>query len=372
MKKFVTLLSLALVLSLLAFGCSKKEQTQLEVDEPSEEEEIVYEELSLKELQVLALENDGEAAYYLGRVYDYGLMDEGQNFQEALKWYEASAENNFGMGFIGEGYIYLNGCGVEQDFAKATECFQNAIKAKCMEGYVGVARCILEQEATDDYHTAYVNIRKGCDEKLLDGYYYMGYLYEKGIEVSLDMEKAVSYYKLVSTSNSEAIEDQYAINSANTRLGYIYGKGLLGEVDGDTAVSYFEKASDNDFSQAQYYLGVMYEMGQGVDVDYEKALSYFELAAEKDYAPALSQIGYIYFNGLGVDTDYEQAVYYEKLAAAQGYVPAQVNLGYLYENGIGVELNLETALAYYKLADESGYEGAKEAVTRIENLLVNE
>jgi hypothetical protein len=150
MKKFVTLLSLALVLSLLAFGCSKKEQTQLEVDEPSEEEEIVYEELSLKELQVLALENDGEAAYYLGRVYDYGLMDEGQNFQEALKWYEVSAENNYGMGFIGEGYIYLNGCGVEQDFAKATECFQNAIKAKCMEGYVGVARCILEQEATDD------------------------------------------------------------------------------------------------------------------------------------------------------------------------------------------------------------------------------
>ena len=35
------------------------------------------------------------------------------------------------------------------------------------------------------------------------------------------------------------------------------------------------------------------------------------------------------------------------------------------------EFRFENA-ADYKLADESGYEGAKEAVTRIENLLVNE
>ncbi|MCR4674469.1 MAG: tetratricopeptide repeat protein [Lachnospiraceae bacterium] len=371
MKKYLYFLSLVLVFSLALIGCSQKEEPKEETPNEQVEEEIVYTDLSIQELQVLALENDGEAAYYLGRIYDYGLMDESQNFQEALKWYQVSADNEFGLGSMGLGYMYLSGCGVDQNYDTAKECFQTAIKQNCMEGYVGIARCILEQEDEENYHTVYVNVRKACDEKLLDGYYYMGYLYEQGIEVEQDYEKAVKYYDLVSSSESTEVNDQYAINSSNTRLGYIYAQGLLGEVDGETAISYFEKASANDFNQAKYYLGIMYEMGQGVDKDYELALSYFEDAAANDYAPALCQIGYIYFNGLGVETDYEQAVYYEKLAAAQGYVPAQINLGYLYENGIGVEQNLETALAYYKMAEESGYEGAQEAVTRIENLLVN-
>ena len=369
MKKLKSYLILVFCLSLFMTACSDKEEVVVE-PEP-ESEEIVYEELSLKQLEVYALENDGEAAYYLGRVYDYGLMDESQNFQDAYKWYQVSADNGFGLGYMGLGYLYLSGCGVDKDYDMANECFQNAIQANCMEGYVGIARCILEQEDEDSYHTVYVNVRKACDEKLLDGYYYLGYLYENGIEVTQDVTKAVDYYKLVSASESTDVNDQYAINSANTRLGYIYAKGLLGEVDGDAAIEYLEKASDNGYAKAMYYLGIMYELGQGTDRDYEKALSYFELAAEQDYAPALSQIGFIYFNGLGVDPDYEQAVYYEKLAAAQGYVPAQVNLGYLYENGLGVEMNLETALAYYKLAEENDYEGAGEAVTRIENLLVN-
>lgn len=373
MKKYAYILSLALVIMLSVCACKdKEEETPKDPTAEVEEEVILYPELSIQELQVYALENDGEAAYYLGRIYDYGLMDESQNFQEALKWYQVSADNGFGQGYMGLGYMYLSGCGVEKNYDTAKECFQNAIKANCMEGYVGIARCILEQEDTENYHTVYVNIRKACDEKLLDGYYYMGYLYEKGIEVTEDVTKAAKYYELVSESDSTEVNDQYAINSANTRLGYLYAKGLLGEVDGETAISYFDKAATNEFAQAQYYLGIMYEMGQGVDRDYEKALAYFEQAAANDYAPALSQIGYIYFNGRGVDTDYEQAVYYEKLAAAQGYVPAQINLGYMYENGIGVELNLETALAYYKMAEESDYEGAEEAVTRIENLLVNQ
>ena len=371
MKKYFNYFLMVLAFAVVLSGCKQKEKEPEVVEESESVEEISYDELSLKQLEVYALENDGEAAYYLGRVYDYGLMGESQNFADALKWYQVSADNEYGWGDLGLGYLYLSGCGVDQDYEKAKECFQNAVNHQCMEGYIGIARCILEQEDEDEYHTAYLAIKKCVDTKLIDGYYYMGYLYENGIEVKADYNSAVSYYELVVENESEDINDQYAINSSNTALGCIHAKGYLGEADGGKAVEYFEKAADNGFSKAQYYLGMLYETGEVVDQDYEKALTYFEAAAEKDYAPAFSQIAYIYFNGLGVDTDYGQAVYYEKLAAAQGYVPAQINLGYLYENGIGVDLNLETALAYYKLADESGYEGAQEAVTRIENLLIN-
>lgn len=371
MKKYIRYLLIVSAFAFVLCGCKEKKEEQTVISEPEVEEEVSYEDLSLKQLEVYALENDGEAAYYLGRVYDYGLMEESQNFAEALKWYQVSADNEYGWGDLGLGYLYLSGCGVEKDYELAKECFQNAVNHQCPEGYVGLARCIIESGDEENYHYAYLAIQNALEANLVDGSYYMGLLYEEGIDVKQDLSSAVTYYELVSECGSEDLNDQYAINCANTALGCIYSKGELGEPDGNKAVEYFEKAADNGFAKAQYYLGMLYETGEVVDKDYELALSYFESAAEKDYAPALSQIAYIYFNGFGVDTDYVQAVYYEKLAAAQGYVPAQINLGYLYENGIGVELNLETALSYYKLAEESGYEGAEEAVTRIENLLVN-
>ncbi len=398
-KRFIlTLLIITVLLSCV--GCKKEEEV---IEEP---ENIItetnYEELSVKQLEVLALENDGEAAYRLGLIYDYGLNDVPQNFAESFKWYQISSDASFGKGSLYLGYSYLNGTGTEQDISRAEELFSKALEEGCKEGYVGLARCILESEDESRYFEAKDYVEQAYNANLLDGYYYMGYFYEKGIgmlaktvddsedsevtedsendsdtevaEIQLnpDYENAVECYLKVLESASEDINDQFVINSANTRLGYLYANGLVGEeVDGKMALSYLKTAADNGFTEAKYYLGIMYLRGIGIDKSAEKALSYFEEAAEKDYAPALSQIAYIYFNGNGVDVDYVQAVYYEKLAAAQGYAPSQINLGYLYENGLGVEKNLETALSYYKLAAQSSYEGAEEAVTRVESKLSN-
>lgn len=396
MKKRLLVSLLILTFLISCMGCKKKEEV---IEEP---ENIItetnYDDLSLKQLEVLALENDGEAAYRLGLVYDYGLNDVPQNFADSFKWYQISSDASNGKGSLYLGYSYLNGTGTEKDLERAEELFLKALDEGCKEGYVGLARCILDSEDESRYFEAKEYVEKAYNANVLDGYYYMGYFFEKGIgmqtetaedtgesqdseepetvetvtEVEPDYEKAVECYEKVLESASDDINDQFAINSANTRLGYIYANGLIGEeADTKTALTYLNNAADNGFLEAKYYLGIMYLTGVGVDKDAEKALSYFEDAAEKDYAPALSQIAYIYFNGKGVDVDYVQAVYYEKLAAAQGYAPSQINLGYLYENGFGVEKNLETALAYYKLALASGYEGAEEAVTRVESQLSN-
>ncbi len=394
MNKRLLLSLLILTFLIFSMGCKKKEEV---IEEPENIiTEINYDDLSVKQLEVLALENDGEAAYRLGLIYDYGLNDVPQNFADSFKWYQISSDASFGKGSLYLGYSYLNGTGTDKDISKAEELFSKALDEGCKEGYVGLARCILDSEDESRYPEAKDYVEKAYNANLLDGYYYMGYFFEKGIgmqtdsfeetenmedseelesskaaiEVEPDYEKAVECYEKVLESATDDINDQFAINSANTRLGYLYVNGLVGEeADTKTALTYLNNAADNGFLEAKYYLGIMYLTGVGVDRDAEKALSYFEDAAEKDYAPALSQIAYIYFNGKGVDADYVQAVYYEKLAAAQGYTPSQINLGYLYENGFGVEKNLETALAYYKLAFDSGYEGAEEAITRVESQL---
>ena len=234
--------------------------------------------------------------------------------------------------------------------------------------YVALAQKV--QEANETYGAdIYDNLKLAYDASNLDGIYYMGYIKERGIGCERDIDAAIKHYTAVAKNTSTDVWDQYAINSANTRLGILYMDEKWFAAEEEEAVAHFQSAADNGYAMAEYYVGILYQLGLGVDRDYETALSWFEKATEQDYAPAICQMGYIYFNGLGVDANLEQAAYYQKLAAAQGYTPAQINLGYMYENGYGVTQNLETALAYYKLAEESGYAGASEAIARVELLL---
>ena len=370
MKKIKLFLLLTLLCAVALTGCKNsdtgKKTEKKTTDTPVESAGALdYDTLSVKALELYALENDAHAAYRLGQIYDYGLMDESQNYTESIKWYETAAKADYGKAHTALGYCYLNGCGVDRNYDTAKTYFTDAIKCGDPEGYVGLGRIYLEKEETENYHMAYLDFRNASAKEALDGYYYMGYMYENGYGVSENVQKAMLAYQLVLLNASDALEDKYAIDSANTRLGILYATGKTGETDGKKACEYFETAAGDGFALAQYYLGTMYLNGIGVDKDYEEAFLHLEDAANQDYAPALCQIGYMYFNGMGVDPDYEQAVYYQKLAAAQGYAPAQVNLGFLYENGYGVEMNPNNALSYYLLAYDQGYEGAAEAVMRV-------
>ncbi len=435
-KKLLSMLILAAVVFTTTACGQKKEEPEVAPEE-AREEVSDYSQLSVKQLEVLTYEQDGEAAYYLGLIYDYGTEDVPQNFSKAFDWYMKAVEYGDLRGNVGLGYLYLNGCGVDADYDAATDFFQAAVDAELPEGYVGLARIAMRQyeeevgsynlTAWDDMENAlyletnpiiieeekdskeeetpaqaqpetptvsvkdtaeyaalqekvaaagetygsdiYENLKVAYDAGNLDAMYYMGYIQERGIGVERDLDAAVKKYQAVAKNTSDKIWDQYAINSAHTRLGILYMGGKWFAPDEKMALEQFQTAADNGFAMAQYYMGILYQMGLGVDRDYETALTWFEQACSQDYAPAICQMGYIYFNGLGVDANYGQAAYYQKLAAAQGYVPAQINLGYMYENGYGVDQNLETALAYYKLAETSGYEGVSEAIARVELLL---
>lgn len=443
MKKRVLSVVLMAVLAVAMTACgTKEEQTPVE-EAPKEANVSDYGTLSNRQLEVLTYENDGKAAYYLGLAYDYGTGENQQNFSKAYEWYMKAIELGEARGNVGVGYLYLNGCGVEQDDEAAADFFQTALEAGLSDGDVGLARIALRQyeeslgiytlsswddmenalylennpivmeeeseEADDESKDAtettaeavvevpavsvkdtpeyvalsqkiaeanetygseiYEHLKAAYDVGNLDAVYYLGYIQEHGIGCERDVDAARKKYQAVAGNTSTNVWDQFAINSAHTRLGILCMGGKWFAPEEEEAVAQFQIAADNGYAMAQYYMGILYQMGLGVERDYETALSWFEQAADNDYAPAICQVGYIYFNGLGVDANFEQAAYYQKLAAAQGYVPAQINLGYMYENGYGVDQNLETALAYYKLAETSGYEGVSEAIARVELLL---
>ena len=336
----------------------------VEVQDSGEKAQAVdYLSMTEKELLVLAYDGDAEACYRLGVLYDYGAGDAQQNFTSALEWYRTADAYGHPQAAAAIGYLYLNGCGAEQDADMAKQYFNRAVGLGDPQGYVGLGRAGLDTEGNET--EIFANIKTAKDAGVLDGKYYLGYLYEKGIGTKRRPKRAYRLYEKTAGSDSERIEDQYAIHAARTRLGILYMEGIGVEADRSAARDQFEQAADDGYAMAQYYLGIIYEMGYGVPVDYARALDYFEQVAQQDYAPALNEIGCMYFDGRGVETNYEQAVYYQKLAAALGYEKAQVNLGYLYENGYGVEQNLQTALTYYQMAEETGYAGADEAEARV-------
>lgn len=405
MKRNIRLLLITAFSLCVVTGCGKEKEE--EVVEPVNTEQIAvdgaevedYSVLNYSSLEVLAYEGDSKAQIMLGRTLEYGTEDTKQDFNSAISWYQMASDSGDAEGTCALGYFYLTGTGVDQDLDKAEELFNQAIEAGIVNAKVGLARVKLAQgnylsatelneadsdtiEDTEESEEAEESDDENqeSDEQLeeiitllteavqsgdIDGEYYLGYLYDHGVGVSVDYNKAFDYYNRVVTSENTNLEFQDAINNSNIELGimYIHGNGI--EADDDVALEYFTAASDNGSAKASYYIGQMYENGIGVDKDYEKAMEYYLIAAEKEYAPALNQIGYLYYNGYGVDVDFASAVYYQKLAALQGYPIAQVNLGFLYENGYGVERNLETALSYYEMAANSGYEGANEAVVRV-------
>lgn len=326
----------------------------------------------IAELISLADKGDGEAAYELGRIYEYGLLDEAQDFTKAYHYYQISHSKNNPLGSLALGYMYLNGCGTYKSLAHAESCFKSATLGGISEGYVGIGRvALLSPVTTASARKAYNNIKKAAeDESCIDAQYYMGYLYENGIGTIKNYDEAMKRYFNVLDLGIKREEDSFAVDMAYTRLGLMYLKGIGTEVDVDEAIAMFREASDDGFSMASFYIGVIYEMGAGNETsDYEEAIRWYELAAEREYAPALNQLGCMYCKGLGVEVDYSQALYFQKRSAAQGYAPAQINLGYLYENGLGVERDLDTARSYYLMARSAGHEGTGAAIDRINELI---
>lgn len=147
---------------------------------------------------------------------------------------------------------------------------------------------------------------------------------------------------------------------ALSELGKIYQKGIGLEIDEDKANSYYEEAltgfmtlhrkTSKMSSYISYRIGKHHLYGLGTDIDYEKAIRYFQLAENNKYAQYL--LGMMTKRRLGKEKDDETAFCYFLRSANQGNAYAQYETALAYETGKGVEKDEEQANFYYKTAYE--------------------
>ena len=244
--------------------------------------------------------------YYVAKEYP---PDTASRYQKEAAAGNADAQNSLGV-------LYLNGTGVNKDYAQALSWFQKSAAA-------GNA---MAQNT-------------------------LGWMYMNGVGVDKDYALALSWFQ-----KSAAAKNAVAQNN----LGFLYLNGVGVDKDYAQALSWFRKSAAAKNALAENNLGWMYQNGAGVDKDYAQALSWFQKSAAAGNELAENSLGLMYLNGAGVDKDYGQALSWFQKSATAGNAMAENNLGSMYRNGFGVTQSYQVARVWYKKAADAGYAPAED------------
>gem|GEM_PF-6169151 len=155
---------------------------------------------------------------------------------QAIKWYELSAESHFPPAEFALGEMYLNGHGIQKNTDVAEKWFARAIE--------------------------HAPLKFAFD---------VGQIYEKGVVLPRNDAKAVSLYRLAAEKGNEL---------AQQRLGEAYDDGELGLGRNDAeALYWYRLAAAHPVNSVKVRLGAMYWEGRGVKANHIVALALLGLPA---------------------------------------------------------------------------------------------
>ncbi|KAI8997709.1 hypothetical protein BDB01DRAFT_713438 [Pilobolus umbonatus] len=286
------------------------------------------------------------------------------------------------------------------DKARAFECFSkaaNEYKAtnesmvhSISEAQRIMARMLFQGEGIrQNTDQALELLLRSADNDNMYAQFLVGVHYQRGLDISQDLEKAKYYYRksakqgvpdaqaalggrlVVEGNYSEGIEWlEKAVQKGNTRarvlLGLLYDKGEGVQQNNSIALTHYKVAVENNNHAAQCILGLVFYFGRlGKQKNHKEAFRLIRLSAVSGFAYAQRVLGQIYQQGSiaiydnptadtrsRIKKNEHEAVRWYKRAAVGKDIAAMDLLGKCYEQGIGVEVNREEALSYYQKCTE--------------------
>ena len=208
---------------------------------------------ALKYYQYAAENNDSQAQFSLGAMYDMG-NGVTQNYAEAMKWYlkaanqgHVSAQNNIGV-------MYEKGQGVKKDCSEANKWYLKAA----------------EQGYTPAQNNLGLNLYVGN---------------------GITQNSTEAFKWLLKVANSGGASAQY-----NVAGMYYIGEGV--KQDYSEALKWYTKASDQGDTDALYCLGLMYAYGNGMkSQNIAEALNCLYKAAQTGHKAAIAKLDEYRKNG---------------------------------------------------------------------------
>ena len=304
---------------------------------------------NMSELYYQAECGDADAQFRLGVCYENGT-GVNQNFDEAVKWYRAAAEQGYAAAQCNLGSGYYNGTGVTQNFDEAVRWFRKAAEQGYAEAKRNLGVCYYNgTSVTQNFDEAVRWFRKAAEQGGTDAQFCLGVCYENGTGVAKNLVEAVRCYR-------KAAEQGCA--DAQFHLGVCYENGTGVAEDPVEAVELYRQAASRGNLPAQTALGCCYENGIGVQKNKNEAINCFLVAAEHGYADAQFQLGFCYYKDHMFKN--REAVKWLRKAADQEHPDAQFLLGRCYEYGLGFAFkNKREAFKWYYKAAEHGVSQAQ-------------
>lgn len=265
----------------------------------------------------------GTAANRIGNLYYNGNKGKDENgnpdYKLARQWYEKGIEHGSTDAYCAIGLLYAEGKGTEADEAKALEYYMKGTE-------LGSAMCATTAASmywkTDRKEEAFYWVQVAAGMGYVKAYWILGVMYEGGIGVDSNEEKAIEWY-------TKAAKEESTTAMRFLTESYYEGTWTVG-VRYEDAFYWAQKGADLKEPYCMYMLGWMYGHGQGTDQNpAEAAKWYLELAQmdppeeEEEAAEyrldAMYQYGKLMLNGAdGVLADEEEGLKWLKKASAEG------------------------------------------------------
>lgn len=241
------------------------------VESQEKANELAGEAIELGLLEMSDTDLGKEGGYLIGSLYEngYGVSE---NYTEAFKWFNKSAEAGFVYGMATVGNCYYTGFGVEQNYEKAIDWFT-----------------------------------KGADEGNGDSLFMLGNIYFSGNGVTQDYDKAYEYFLMAAEAGHSE-----AMGWVGAYYEYKYSNAI--KENPKEAYQWYSKAAEAGYPWAMSKLGDCYANSYGVGRDYEKAMEWYINAYLNGYEVAGEYINTLLSWNVGVNTYYER---YEELLLAQ-------------------------------------------------------
>ncbi|MDO5518613.1 MAG: tetratricopeptide repeat protein, partial [Clostridium sp.] len=294
------------------------------------------------ELYNISIEYGSFQLYFkVGKIYeDENLISEAvDTYQQGHEQGDLKCTQRLGV-------MYYNGEGVKRDLNKAIDYMEIAAEKKAPHAmYVlGIAYLRLNRfkEKTEEiskrlFEEAYklkspyaaeylafislneynegkeINKKKlleyidfGSENGLPESIFQYGYIYENGIAVEKDDEKAYYYYSLCAES---------CYVKAMNKLGEWYLKGKFVKQDINLSIRWYERCAEKNDIESMEKLIEIYERAIGGKNEEIKALYYVFKLIEVDALKGKCKLAYYCFKGVGIEVDFKKG--YEILSEVE-------------------------------------------------------
>ena len=148
-------------------------------------------------------------------------------------------------------------------------------------------------------------------------------------------------------------------------LANMYDEGIGVGRDPERARFYYEFGAAQNYAPSILSLGMQYERGAGVNVDVAKAYNYYKRAADLGNARAIYNVGLFNEKGILIDKNEKLARELYEKSAQMGDDVAMINLARLYSRGIGGLRDAGKAKDWLTSAEQAGNEQAKQILAEM-------